>query len=313
MSVKQAEDAVATATDHVREMRAQLAEWREKIATSEQRLVELQDVSGEDVLADPGIVDRGAAEMVQLRAQIEQYGRAVETFGERVHAAELGFFAAEAVRLEAVEVAPAEKAWSAHQAKVEALQVQLEELEGGRLVAEQELLRASQTPDDGPRSYRVLTSERLAGALNEARRRLQVLQTLAGGDDPARLVDEWTFDLGSAPRESFYPVSVWGPDAVACVPEYAGKIDAAARLVDDIESGRRELMAEIETLQVGKIPLLMGREEFRGSDEVARALEARESRLEGLQEQLRSARAALTEVAGDRARRPILDAALAAS
>jgi hypothetical protein len=124
---------VSRATEHARKTvekaTADLEKWQGKVFDATAQHAGLQATAGDALLDDPDAEERIDRELVRLQSQARTAATAVSTAQERLAGARRQVLQAEAEEEDAAGAA-AEKELTKHQAKVDALLKQLEELDG---------------------------------------------------------------------------------------------------------------------------------------------------------------------------------------
>ena len=214
----------------VRRWEDALATWLSKRSTAEAALAQAESTSGEDVLENPTLVAKTAADMRSIRDEIELASKAADAARTRLDHARVVVLEREAQRFDQAAAA-VDKKLATHREKTSELLAALEAHEGV-FVPQVELMqekRASGTIHDGE-EWSFLKSDDMANEAEQERMRAAVIRDVAAGVDPRirmreseNIVDSSV--LGVRP-EDLYPSCVWGPGALIPAPLFSARIEA---------------------------------------------------------------------------------------
>lgn len=223
MTSPERDQALAAMENH----RTTVARWAAEKATAEAELSDLQQRAGDEVLDDESAAQRLPRQMQALRDRIDIATRALAVAENRLHEASVAVLLAEAAQWDA-EAAHRQAVLDDHDARRDGLLAKLQEFTGEYYTA----ARSSESSSvvhvvvgapEGPN----LTSTRapLAEAVTTAERTAFVLREVAAGRDPHPALMSELPVIGPRPDPaSFYPASVWGPEAILPAPLYQARL-----------------------------------------------------------------------------------------
>ncbi len=285
------ESAVDEAAAGVIEARRVLDQWQARHATAQAELDQVEAAPGDALLDDPDQATAWPATVRELRDQVTAATRAASAQEQRLVVAEQAWCRARAAMLEEDEVVPARNTLRTHQERTRELLAVLEEHDGPYVPAvELARARGAGVIVVGAPSPRLPKERALQMALARAQIRRDVLEAMAQGDDPTRLVAARSF-AGEVSEEDCYPDEVRAGGLVPA-PAYAARVAQARALVDELEGLPGLLAAEL-----AELPDRADRERWEPGV-LESAVTRRQARLEEIPEQLVAARGQLSALTG---------------